>query len=278
MSSDSSEGKPDAEEAGPASARAQARIAASWGAARNALAAVHNLAALLRSSHVSDRTILDLLSELRSSAVALREAFSRSRADDAAAAASGAYGAARVEELDALLDAIGAATGLRQEFASRAGALADALEGCIDLLALLDRAAAPLATEVRLHLLAREAGRMSSGARGPELLVRFDESSPECVVVTDPSIVGQLVSLLVASVHGHARDAPLVLRALSTPTARLLVETCGPNDASLSTVAIRVAPWLPPSEAAVRLVVARLGATLDVGHTRASLVLGLARD
>src|ERR1700722_409241 len=54
-----------------------------WGATRDALAAVHNLDALLRGGSVPYRTILDLLPELRTSAGVLRDAFERARRADA---------------------------------------------------------------------------------------------------------------------------------------------------------------------------------------------------
>ena len=64
MSSESNGDKPDSVAAGPPSGvtnRTSARAPSAWGAVRDALAAVHNLEALLRSSSVQSRTILDLL-------------------------------------------------------------------------------------------------------------------------------------------------------------------------------------------------------------------------
>ena len=80
MSSDSNGRNTDSSEAGAASAalepRSNARMATAWGAARDALAAVRNLEALLRNTAVPRSTISDLLTELRSSASALRVAVS----------------------------------------------------------------------------------------------------------------------------------------------------------------------------------------------------------
>ena len=78
----------------------------------------------------------------------------------------------------------------RPVHADQVGAFADELEASADLLALLDRASAPVATEVSLNLVAREAGRMSGTARGHEMVIQFDEANPDCVVTTDPYVLG----------------------------------------------------------------------------------------
>src|ERR1019366_10560413 len=104
MSAESNGRKPDSQEPGPSSgttSRVSARAPSAWGATRDALAAVHNLDALLRSGSVLHRTILDLLPELRTGAGVLQEAFDRARAGDAAAGQAardeGAYGVDRGE-------------------------------------------------------------------------------------------------------------------------------------------------------------------------------------
>ena len=109
MSSESNGEKPDSLAAGPPSGvtnRTSARAPSAWGAVRDGLAAVHNLEALLRSSSVQSRTILDLLPELRTSAGVLRAAFERSTSTEPAAAAVGEHGRKAVDGFDALLDAI----------------------------------------------------------------------------------------------------------------------------------------------------------------------------
>src|SRR5258708_5876332 len=95
MSSESNGQKPDSQEPAPPSGtgkRLSARAPSAWGAARDALAAVHNLEALFRSASVAYRTILDLLPELRTGAGVLREAFDRAQGSDAVTAGVGEYG------------------------------------------------------------------------------------------------------------------------------------------------------------------------------------------
>jgi hypothetical protein len=277
MSSESGE-KPEPEQAVFASAHANARAASAWGSARTAVAAVHNLESLLRRSYVPGPVILDLLPELKGGATVLRDAFELSQQGDPAAHAVGEYGARRVAELDALLEAVPPLSAARDESARQAGVLADSLEGSVDLLALLDRAVAPLVTEVRLDLLAQEAGRMSGTARGRELLVWFDPAPPHCVLSTDPTLLVAMVSLLVASVHASANHAPLVLRARSSPRAELVVEPRQGVDGALSTLAIRVMAWIEPSEAVARRIALDLGASLDLRPGYASLTLACARE
>jgi hypothetical protein len=274
MSSERNGQKPDSTSIPPSGVaqRGSARAPSAWGAVRNALAAVHNLGALLRSATVQIRTILDLLPELKVGADLLRAAFERALAGDAATAQVGEHGAQTVDGLDALLAAIEARPDDRESHADRAGALADELEAAADLLALLDRAAAPVATEVGLDLVAREAGRMSGTARGREMVVQFDESSPDCVVTTDPYVLGPLVSLLIASVHAAGVNA-IVLRARSSPRAHFLVEAARLEDATLPTLSLRVTRWIPPSDPALRRIAEQIGATLVVEGRRGSIAL-----
>lgn len=267
-----------------ASAHADARAASAWGSARTALAAVHNLEALLRRSYVPGQVILDLLPELRSGAAVLREAFDRAMqagAVDVASAGVGRYGMARVVELDALLGTMTPPDGGREDAARLAGVLADSLEAAVDLLGLLDRASAPLTTDVRLDLLAQEAGRMSGTARGREVLVAYEASAAKCTLSTDPALLGALVSLLVGSVHAAAAGGPVVLRTRTQPganIAELIAEARAPADSSAGTLAIRVMPWIEPSEAVARRVASDLGATFDLVGARASLVLPPPRE
>jgi hypothetical protein len=264
-----------------ASAHADARAASAWGSARGALAAVHNLEALLRRSYVPGQVILDLLPELRSGATVLREAFDRATQADAASAGVGRYGLERVAELDELLGTMIPAAGRRDDAARQAGALADALEAAVDLLGLLDRANAPLTTDVRLDLLAQEAGRMSGTARGRELLVAYEPSAQQSTLSTDPVLLGALVSLLVGCVHGAVSGVPIVLRTRTQPgtnVAELVAEARTPTEGPLVTLAIRVMPWIEPSEAVARRLAVGLGATFEVSGSRASLVLPPPRE
>ncbi len=276
MSSESNGRKPDSQAPGPLSGvghRTSARAPSAWGAVRDALAAVHNLEALLRSATVAHRTILDLEPELRMSAGVLRLAFAPSLAADAATIGVAEHGRGLVDGLDALLDAIRSAPEDREVPADRARSLVDELEGSADLLALLDRAASPVSTEVSLDLVAREAGRMSGTARGREMVIQFDEASPDALVTTDPYVLGPILSLMVASLHASGIHA-LVLRARSSPRAQFIVEAAELADAVLPMLSLRVAPWMPPSEAAVRRVAEQIGATLNLDGQRGSIVLG----
>jgi hypothetical protein len=275
MSSESNGQKPDSQAPAPPSGvghRTSARAPSAWGAVRDALAAVHNLEALLRSASVPDRTIADLLPELRTSAGILRGAFSRALGADEAANGVSEHGCGLVDGLDALLESIGSAPETRDNLADDAGSLADNLEGSADLLALLDRAAQPVSTEVSLNLVAREAGRMSGPARGREMVIQFEEASPDVLIHTDPYVLGPILSLMVAYVHASGIHA-LVLRARSSPDAQFIVEAAELADAALPILSLRVTPWVTPSDLAVRRVAEQLGAALELGVRRASIVL-----
>ncbi len=266
MSSDNSGQKPAAPEAGlpPGSTR---------GPARDALAAVHNLEALLRNASVPHATLVDLLPELKAGAATLRGQFDRRPAGDEATAQVAGHGRRQVDELDLLLDAIETSGDTRESLAARTASLAYELEASEDLLALLDRAAASVFTEVGLRLIATEAGR--GAARGRVITVRLDAPSADEVVTTDPYLLGPLLALLVAYVDA-AGVGSLALRARSGPPAELLVEAARPEDDALPALVMRVRPWILSSEPAVRRIAGHLGARLDLAAVRGSITLGVS--
>ena len=280
MSSENNGRKPDSQEPGPSSgttSRLSARAPSAWGATRDALAAVHNLDALLRSGSVLYRTIRDLLPELRTGAGVLRDAFERARTADPAQGEAlrgvGEYGVGRVDELVRLLDATALADEERDDLADRARTLADQLEAAADLLALLERASEPVPTEVNVDRVVRETVRLSGTGRGHELAVKFDEASPDCTLHADPYVVGPLLSLLIASVHAGG-VADVVVRARCTDShATFTIEAATPADASHPVLAMRVLPAVPPTAGVARRVAAQIGATLDLGDRLASLTL-----
>ena len=105
------------------------------------------------------------------------------------------------------------------------------------------------------------------------MVVQFDEANPDCVVTTDPYVLGPILSLLVASVHATGVHA-LVLRARSTPSPQFIVEAAQLEDASAPTLSLRVTAWLPASDAAARQLAEQIGATLELDGRQGSIVLG----
>jgi hypothetical protein len=275
MASESNGKKPESMEPGPPSGQARrmsARAPSVWGAVRDALAAIFNLEALLRNTTVPLKTILDVLPEIHSSAALLREAFEVRPSSDQAAADAGAHGRLRLSDLDVVLDALAAEDADRTLLAPQVGAAADELEASAELLALLDRAGKGSVTEVGLDLVAREAGRLSTASRGRVLRVRFEEVSPDPLVTADPFVLGSLLSLVVACVHRAGAEA-VVVRAQPAPEAGFVVEAAGASEQALPTLAMRVMPWVPPTEAAARAVAEKFGAVVELEGMHASILL-----
>ena len=123
-------------------------------------------------------------------------------------------------------------------------------------------------TEVSINLIVRETARMSGTGRGRELIVRFDEASPDCVVTTDPYAVGPLLAIAVARVQGDGVGEIAVRARCSPPNATLLVEAVTPEDATLPMTAMRVLPPVPPTDDAARRVAERIGALLLIEPAR----------
>jgi hypothetical protein len=202
----------------------------------------------------------------------LRRAFEERQAGEPAEALAGEHGKRRVGDLDALLAAAEKEPSDRARLADGAAALADELEAGVDLLALLDLAAAPAATDVTLDVVAREVGRVSGNARGREVVVRFDEARSDRAVQTDPYVLGALLSLAVAAVRASGVGSP-VLRARSVPQAQFVVEAAAPSDGALPLLRVRVMSWIEPSEATARRVAEKLGATFTFADGRGVIVL-----
>jgi hypothetical protein len=280
MSSDNNGRKPDSQEPGPSSgttSRLSARAPSAWGATRDALAAVHNLEALLRGASVRYPTILDLLPELHTGAAVLHDAFERARLAEGAGAEAvhdvGVYGLDRAGELVRLLDATAAGQEDREGLAGRAHQLAGELEASADLLALLERAADPVPTDVSVDLVVRETVRVSGSGRGRKLVVRFDEALPDCTLHADPYLVGPLLALLVALVEAEAAGEVVVQARCTDLEATFTVRPATAEDAALATLAMRVLPTVPPSVRVAGRVAEQLGATLHLEARGASLRL-----
>jgi hypothetical protein len=241
---------------------------------------VHNLEALLRSERVPTRTIRDLIPELRAGAGVLREAFEKARAaGEPASVAVGKHGEQGVTSLESLLDAAAATSDQREELAARARSLADDLEASADLLAVLERAAAPSPTTVSADLLVRETGRLWGSGRGRELAVRFHAPDPDGVITADPYVAGPLLALLVAWVHACGAQT-VVVRAQCTPSRACFVvepgdRTGGGAGPSPVTIGMRVLPCVPPTAQAARRIAEQIGAELQWEEGRASLALPL---
>jgi hypothetical protein len=275
MSSESNERKPDSQEPGPPSgttARLSARAPSAWGAARDALAAVRNLETLLRSGSVRYPVIQGLLPELKASAGALRSVFDRASATDADVTGEvGRYGVTRVTDLEALLDATGEGGAERAELATQAGGLADDLHASADLLALLERAAAPAPTTVSIQLIVRELGRPSGSGRGHYIAVRIDEGTPDFAVDADPYVIGALLSVVFSLVRTAGAEHAVLKGSEDAGAPAVVVEGVGPHESSLRVLTLQVLPAVPASAAVARHVAAQIGISLELTGTRALL-------
>jgi hypothetical protein len=275
MSSESNDHKPESTEPGPPSgikSRLSARAPSAWGAVRDAVSSVHNLGSLLRSTSVKYKVIHDLLPELRGGATVLRDLFALAcEADDDATREVCAYGLARAGDLEQLLDATALANDERDDLTVRALRLAGELEASSDLLALLDRAGAPVRTAVSIRLIVHETSRLRSGARGDEIAVRFDDSSPDTSVEVDPYVVGPLLSLVLALTQAAGAGDVVVRASGSGAGAVLTVEPAGAAEAGLRIVPVRILPSVPPAEKTAHHVAAQIGAVLELQGARAIL-------
>ena len=277
MSSESNGQKPDSVEPGPSSGtspRLSARAPSAWGPVRDALAALHNLGALLKGASVRYKVILDLLPELRACAAVLGEVFERASAGaDEATREVGEQGRQSVAQMVQLLDATALADEGREDLAVRAKERADDLDAASEMLALLERAADPVPTSVSIQLIVRETGRLWGGGPRREVAVRFDDTGADVTIEADPYVVGPLISLVLGLVRA-AGAMDVVVRASGAESEAVIeVEPAAPADAGVRPLAVRVLPALAPAEKTARRVAAQIGASLELAGTRAVLRL-----
>jgi hypothetical protein len=127
--------------------------------------------------------------------------------------------------------------------------------------------------EVSLRLVARETVRLAGSARGRDLALRFDEGQSDCSVVTDPYVLGPLLTLLVACADARGAGA-LVLRVRGEPRrAMFRIEPVRAADVALPTLTMRVTAYVGPTWAVAQRVAEHLGATVELKPEGGSLAL-----
>lgn len=139
---------------------------AAWGLARDALSALFNFEALLRSPRVPAQTITQVTGDVRAASSALKSAFERSSPTPEDAALN-EYAAARattlLDELSTIKPAMDAKTRLGLERAVLV--VARELDSALELRALLDRAGQPSMVELSLLEVVRAAAAQGAGHR-----------------------------------------------------------------------------------------------------------------
>lgn len=259
--------------------RKSAQAPSAWGAVRDAIASLYNLATLLASAHVEQETIAVLLPEIRASADVIRDGFEAALAGgDETARSMVEYAGGRMALLAQLLDETARAApqgASRAALAQRATRLAGEIESCADLLALIERAASAVPTEVSVDLLVREARNLSASVRRPAVVV-FVDCTDECTVAADPHVLVPLLGLVVAFV-ACGTGKTVVRSACDASHGRLVVQPATEADAHLGTLELRVPTCLEPAPAVARAVAARIGARLDLDPARCTIELPLAQ-
>ena len=109
--------------------------------------------------------------------------------------------------------------------------------------------------------------------RGRELTVRFEEANPDCLVQTDPNIVGPLIALMVAYVEAAGADSMTVRTSCTPGLATFVVEPAVATDSSLPAIVIRALPSVPPSKRAAQSVAKRMDIVLNLSPQRGSISL-----
>jgi hypothetical protein len=247
---------------------------AKWSKTRDALAAFHNFQTLLKSPRVGANVLAALLPELRMSCARVREAFRASAtAERSELVELAQFANARLQALEeALYGTSETSIEVRERLALEQ--LVERVSGelgpAVDLLELVDRADAPLATELSLEELARAAlGIGSSLGQGEEIRVRIDTSDAACHFVADARVVSRLVVLAASCVRsamprGALHD--LTVRARCEPrVVKLVIAASDETSAKLPAFAAKVGSRIGPTDAIVQAAARAIGATIELG-------------
>jgi hypothetical protein len=242
--------------------------------ARDALVAVHNLAALTRSPKIARPRVAEVLPEIVGSCAALRRAFDAGGGP--ARAELRAFAHAALSELERALDAAQGGdldTRVRltlERAATRAGG---DLEAATGLLELAERAESHAPIEQSLHDLARASLSALPIRRQPTLRMKLDMRGADATVMADAGVLGRLLLHLAALVR--CAGAPVVVLRPRADGARacFVVEAATAADDSLAAERVALARRVAPTDAVISAAAAAAGATLRIERARSELSL-----
>jgi len=235
----------------PSSARTRSSgpapsTSAASGPVRNALAAVRNFEALVRSTSVDEETLASVMTEIGGACATLRDAFLQTPATYDRLAR---FALQRVDELDALLGrGMPSNTAERVALGTASVSVTSAeLSAAAELLDLAERSLAPASIELSLSMLAKESLQMVLALRTEATAdVHIAAADPDAVVVCDPQIASRLIAIAVSMVYRPSDAALLVSTSLDGDHAVVRVE---PRDQPASPrVAVRVLRLIDPTE------------------------------
>jgi hypothetical protein len=244
------------------------RLGAERGQVRDALLAVRNLEALLRSPRVGARALTPLLPEAGEACASLGAVLAgRGTADVPGWTDLIGFALERLDALQrALRDAAGGELGARARLALETiviRARAD-LDAAFELVELVDCAAAALPTELSLKELVRaslgiEAG-IARGDAGDEIEVRVDTREAVGVLVADAHVVARLLTAGIARVHASTAGAITVSARGAPHEARVCIAPSRAADARLPVSRARLARRVPATDAVVEHAARAVGA------------------
>jgi hypothetical protein len=237
-------------------------MSANSGRVRDALAAIRNFDALVRSSSVDEATLASVLSEIGHACATLRDAFLQTPSSYDKLAA---FALKQIDELDRVLSrglptTTSERVALGENFIARAGA---DLAAAAELLDLAERSQSPAPIELSLAMLARESLQMALALRAETTAdVHVSANVPDAVVVCDPQIASRVIALAVSIAYKPTGAALLVTTELSDHKAVVRVEPRA--EPASPRVAVRILRLIEPTEDVAK----RAATAAGIGMTR----------
>lgn len=252
----------------------------SWGNARDALSAVHNLETLVKSPRIGRQLIAAVFPELYETCRALRRAFSvtpnapreelRDFANERVAALEAALHEADCGSLD---------TKARLRLEHEVARLGRELDAATELLELSERAERPAPTEHSARELARVSLSLAAAIRPHgSAQVKLDVSGPDGLVVSDAHVLARLLVHAVSWAKSFGPDRVLALRPRADDErVRFVIEPANATDAALPVFTMSTLMRIPPTDAVLFSSVKAIGAWVEADTSTGSGELSLAR-
>jgi len=231
-----------------------------WGAVRDAITAIHNLEALLKSPRVGTRVLAGVLHEFLEGVNVLRGAFTQSAAEARSEATARArkmlaeFARDRLDELERTMQ-----RAMTSDFDARGRLALEQvvtrvsidLDAAAELLDLSDRAEHAMETEILLAELAKVSLRGGGYGTDREIPVRLDQRGEGCLLRVDPHVCKRLVAFAIARVHAAGAPEVSLRVRCAVDVAHIEIASTAPSERALAPTPLRLVRRIEPTDPVV---------------------------
>jgi hypothetical protein len=231
-----------------------------WGAVRDAITAIHNLEALLKSPRVGTRVLAGVLHEFLEGVNVLRGAFTQAASEARSEATAHArktlseLARGRLDELERTMQ-----RAMTSDFDARGRLALEQvvtrvsidLDAAAELLDLSDRAEHAMETEILLEELAKVSLRGGGYGTDREIPVRLDQRGERCLLRADPHVCKRLVAFAIARVHAAGAPEVSIRVRAAVEVAHIEIAPTAPSERALAPTPLRLVRRIEPTDLVV---------------------------